>query len=109
MSLGPRELGLTAADSLSSHEQSARETQGPPLVHHGEAGTHPDGLQEVQVGQEVALCLVEPLGGGRAEDLLGLQRYHLVRDRYKVLQGGGIAHVSEVDVKAFDQHLEKSK
>lgn len=68
--------------------------------------THPDRFEEVQVGQEVALRLVQPVAWRLADDLLSQMGNVAVGDVNKLLQGRGVAEVSEMEAEAFRQHLD---
>lgn len=50
-----------------------------------DANPHPDWFEEVQIGQEVALCLVQPVTGGLADDFLSQTRHVVVSDVNKLL------------------------
>lgn len=71
--------------------------------------THSDGLEEVQVGQEVALGLVEPVGGRAADDLLRQEGHVAVGDVDELVQRRGVAQVPQVEAEAFGQHLEEEE
>lgn len=71
--------------------------------------THPNGFEEVQIGQEVALCLVEPVTGGVADDFLSHSGHVAVSDVNKLLQRRGVTEVSEMEAKTFSQHLDQGE
>ena len=82
-------------------------TKSAVSVFPGEA--YPYRLKEVQVWQKVSLCLIEPLGGRLANDVLGQLCYILVCYIHKVVQGGVVAQVFQVHTKTFDEDLFKKK
>lgn len=68
--------------------------------------THPNGFEEVQVGQEVALGLVKPIAGGIADTFLNLTGHVVISNVDKFLQGRFVTEVSEMEAKTFSQHLD---
>lgn len=71
--------------------------------------THPNGFEEVQVGQEVALGFVKPVTGGLADNFLSHSGHVAVSNVDKLLQRCGVTEVSEMEAKTFSQHLDKVK
>lgn len=67
--------------------------------------TYPYWLQEVQVGQEVALCVVQPFSRRLTDDVLRQLRHVLIGYSHELLQRCGIAQVSEMNTEAFNKHL----
>lgn len=67
--------------------------------------SYPKRFEEIQVGLEVSLGLVQPASWRPADDVLGESRHPFVLDGHKVLKCGGAAHISQMDAKTFDQHL----
>lgn len=68
-----------------------------------------DGFEEVQVVEEVLLCMVQPDARGLTEDFLYQQCYLLVRDGHKLLQTAPATlpgtHVPQVDGVTSKQDL----
>lgn len=69
--------------------------------------THPDRLEEVQVGQEVALRLIQPVTGGFAYNFLSQARHVVVGNVDKLLQWGRVAEVSQMEAETFRQNLDR--
>lgn len=69
--------------------------------------THPDRFEEVQVGQEVALRLIQPVTGGLAYNFLSQVRHVVVGNVNKLFQWGRVAEVSEMEAETFRQDLDR--
>lgn len=69
--------------------------------------THPDRFEEVQVGQEVALRLIQPVTGGFAYNFLSQARHVVVGNVDKLLQWGRVAEVSQMEAETFCQNLDR--
>lgn len=67
--------------------------------------TYPYWLQEVQVGQEVALCVVQPFSRWLTDDVLRQLRHVLIGNGHEFLQRRGIAQVSKMNSEPFNKHL----
>lgn len=69
--------------------------------------THPDRFEEVQVGEKVALCLIQPVTGGLANNFLSQARHVAVGNVNKLLQWGRVAEVSEMEAETFGEDLDR--
>ncbi|TNN64378.1 hypothetical protein EYF80_025419 [Liparis tanakae] len=68
--------------------------------------THPNGFEKVQVGEEVALGLVQPITGRLANDILSQAGHVAVGDVDELLEGRAVAEVPEMEAETFSQHLD---
>lgn len=57
----------------------------------------------------MTLRLVEPVAGGVADNFLSQTGHVAVSNVNKLLQGGGVTEVSEMEAKPFSQHLGRQK
>lgn len=69
--------------------------------------SYPYGFQEVKVGQEVALCTVQPISRRLTDDFLRHLGDVVIGDAHKLLQRRRVAQISQMHSETFNQHLEK--
>lgn len=57
----------------------------------------------------MALCLIQPVTGGPADNFLSHTGHVIISNVDKLLQGCGVTEVSEMEAETFSQHLNREK